>query len=181
VPEDGRRAFGILSSLAEHLPYPSSFAIAILVLASAVVFHGRALDAAGRRRLQAESAEGQSTFERMCTRCHDASRISQTRRTRDQWDDILDKMASQGASGTDEDWDVVEAYLLRNFGDAKVNVAPAEDLALVLGLSDETSAAVVKYRSEHGPFENFDALCKVPGIDPAALSSKRDAIDFGTN
>jgi DNA uptake protein ComE-like DNA-binding protein len=36
----------------------------------------------------------------------------------------------------------------------------------------------VKYRKEHGRFEDFEALGKVPGVDSKKLEKSREAIGF---
>jgi hypothetical protein len=129
----------------------------------------------------ASSTRAESVFNRMCTTCHDVSRIAETRRTRDQWETVLYEMAAKGAKGTDEDWDAVETYLLGHYGRAEVNRAPADDLAVILALSDEAAKAIVEYRGDHGPITDFDTLAGVPGVDAKALAAERDALDFDPN
>jgi competence ComEA-like helix-hairpin-helix protein len=45
-------------------------------------------------------------------------------------------------------------------------------------MTDELAGAIVAYRKQHGPFEDFEALLKVPGLNRDALEKKRDAITF---
>jgi competence ComEA-like helix-hairpin-helix protein len=47
-----------------------------------------------------------------------------------------------------------------------------------VGLTTDEAEKIVKYRDEHGPFVDFDALVKVPGIDPEKLEKNKDAITF---
>ena len=42
----------------------------------------------------------------------------------------------------------------------------------------ETADTIVKYRKEHGNFEDYDGFAKVPGLDLEKLEKKRDAISF---
>ena len=37
---------------------------------------------------------------------------------------------------------------------------------------------IVKYRKEHGNFEDYDSFAKVPGLDLEKLEKLRDAISF---
>ena len=46
-------------------------------------------------------------------------------------------MMERGAQVSDEDFDVVMDYLLRHYGRINVNKAEAEDLAIVVGVSQE--------------------------------------------
>jgi len=50
-----------------------------------------------------------------------------------------------------------------------VNTASKELLAYVSGLGPRLAEAVVRYRSEHGPFRNRDELKKVPRLGPKAF------------
>lgn len=117
-------------------------------------------------------------FTRTCVKCHTPDRIIGERRTRAQWEEELDKMVAKGATATDDDFDTVLDYLLRHYGRANVNKAPAADLVLVLQITGKDADAIVSYRAAHGRFEDFDALAAVPGIDKDRLGQVRDAIEF---
>src|SRR5436190_22150986 len=83
-------------------------------------------------------------FQRMCTECHDALRVTQTRHTKTEWVDILNKMIGEGATGTDQEFETVAAYLLRYYGKVLVNRATAEDLVKIVGLSQHDADAIVR-------------------------------------
>ena len=118
-------------------------------------------------------------FTNACAKCHPAERVTAMRRTRSQWEEVINKMITvRGAQVFDEDFDAVLGYLTRVYGSVNVNRAPAPDIVEVLNISDSLAAAIVTYRREHGAFEDFDALVKVPGIDRRKLEQKRDAITF---
>jgi competence protein ComEA len=117
-------------------------------------------------------------FARLCSKCHDGTRIIEGRRLRSQWEETLDKMVALGATGTDEDFEAVLDYLVRAHGRVNVNAAAADEIGLVLHLDAGQSGAIVKHREEHGKFADFDALTKVPGIPIEALKKVRDAILF---
>ena len=95
-----------------------------------------------------------------------------------EWTETVEKMISLGAKGSDEQFDAVMRYLLRNLTKVNVNTAAAAELAPVLDLSDAIAQAVVKYREENGKFKSLDDLKKVPGLNAADLDSRKDRIAF---
>jgi len=117
-------------------------------------------------------------FVRMCNECHDAGRISSTRRTRTDWEDQIDQMIQQGAKGTDKEFETVIGYLLRSFGKVYINNAKADEIVAVLTLSQKDADTIVAYRTTNGKFADFDALKKVPGIDLKKLEARQDAVGF---
>jgi competence ComEA-like helix-hairpin-helix protein len=117
-------------------------------------------------------------FVRMCNECHDAARIVSPRRTRADWEDILNKMIEKGASGSDADFENVFGYLQRNYGTVAVNRAPADEIAVVLSLSTKDAEAIVSFRKANGPFADFEALKKVPNIDLKKLDEHKEAVAF---
>jgi competence protein ComEA len=104
-------------------------------------------------------------FLRVCSSCHDAERILSNRRTRTQWQEVIEKMIERGAEGTDADFTAVEEYLVRHFGRVNINKALPKDIAAVLDLAPKDAEAIVEFRKTNGDFADFDSLCKVPGID----------------
>jgi len=52
------------------------------------------------------------------------------------------------------------------------------DLQTQLELTAKDADAIVKYRTDHGDFKDFDSLTKVPGVDAAKLTAKKDSIAF---
>ena len=119
-----------------------------------------------------------AAFKRVCSNCHDADRILATRRTRTQWEEVIEKMIDRGAEGTSDDFTTAEEYLLRVSGRVNVNRATSKDMMTVLGITDKDAGAIADYRKANGEFKDFDALSKVPGIDLEKLNHARDAISF---
>jgi competence ComEA-like helix-hairpin-helix protein len=119
-----------------------------------------------------------AAFKRVCANCHDAERILSARRTRTQWEEVIDKMVERGAAGTDEDFTATTQYLLRVSGRVNVNRALSNDIVDVLGLTPKDADAILEYRKSNGEFKDFDDLCKVPGIDLEKLKQGRDAVSF---
>lgn len=125
-----------------------------------------------------QDPRGAQTLQRVCSACHTPERILAARKSRAQWDEVMDKMVSRGAVITDTDYEILMPYLVKSYGRVNVNFDPAEELVEVLGLSTESAEAVVSYRKSHGKFADFEALVKVPGLDIKRLEPLRDAIDF---
>ena len=59
-----------------------------------------------------------------------------------------------------------------------MNRSTANDIAEAVGVTAEDAKKIVTFRDEHGPFADFDALAKVPGIDAKKLEENKDAITF---
>ncbi len=59
---------------------------------------------------------GKKELVKICTDCHGADQIIAKKRTKEQWDDVVTDMVQKGASGKDEDFDKIVAYLTKNFG-----------------------------------------------------------------
>ena len=148
-------------------------AAAIFVAGLAVVT-GAAIAA----RAQEPEDKPALAFQRVCSSCHPPDRILATRRTRTQWEEVIQKMIDRGAQGTDEDFTAAQEYLLRVSGRVNVNRAVGKDLVDVLGLTEKDADAIVEYRKANGDFKDFDDVCKVPGIDLEKLKQGRDAISF---
>ena len=76
---------------------------------------------------QAPSASGkplppgpmQAKVKAACTQCHNASRITEQHKTRQQWTKELEKMEGLGAVIPELDRSAILTYLTKNFGLAK--------------------------------------------------------------
>ena len=127
-------------------------------------------------RAQSPAAD-KAAFTTVCGACH-ATTVVKGMRSEMEWTETVEKMISLGAKGSDEQFDAVMRYLLRNLTKVNVNTAAAAELAPVLDLSDAIAQAVVKYREENGKFKSLDDLKKVPGLNAADLDSRKDRIAF---
>ena len=156
-------------------PAAGRTAWAAVALAAGLFASVTASVAAGRQEPEDHAAVA---FKRVCATCHDAERILSARRTRTQWEEVIDKMIERGAAGTDEDFTATEQYLLRVSGRVNVNRALSTDIVDVLGLTQKDADAILEYRKSNGEFKDFDELCKVPGIDLEKLKQGRDAVSF---
>ena len=59
--------------------------------------------------------EGRDVVMKVCTACHDPSIAAEQDFDAKGWKDLVDQMASNGAKGTDEDFDKIVAYLTKAF------------------------------------------------------------------
>ena len=154
----------------------SAFAALLLVPCLAGLVAQEAPNAEPR---PAEDIKAEETFTRNCVKCHTGDRVTGSRRTRSQWEEVMTTMqTARGAVIPDDDWDVVLTYLVKYHGRVNVNRAVADDLVEVLGVTPEIAAAIVTHRREHGNFEDFEAFAKVPGLDREKLEKLRDALSF---
>src|SRR5262249_31781494 len=127
---------------------------------------------------QPPAAPAAARFADMCRTCHDSTRITDVRRTKAEWEDVLNKMIEKGAAGSDDDFKAVFGYLRRQYGKVFINAAAADEITTTLGLSSKDAEAILAYRKTNGPFQDLEALKKVPEIDVKALDAHKDAIAF---
>ena len=124
---------------------------------------------------------GRDVTVRVCGACHSPERSAAVRLTRRGWQDVMGKMVSLGAKGSDEELTAVLDYLSANFkGDApkpvNMNTAPAIDLESVAGLLRKEAAALIAYRTKHGPCKTLPDLKKIPGVDFRKIERRRDRL-----
>lgn len=124
---------------------------------------------------------GKDVTVRMCGTCHPAERSAAVRLTRNGWQGLIAKMVSLGAQGSDAERVAVLDYLSANFkGDApkpvNLNTAPAIDLESVAGMLRKEAAALIAYRTKHGPCKALEDLKDVPGVDFRKISRRRDRL-----
>jgi competence protein ComEA len=63
-----------------------------------------------------------------------------------------------------------------------INQANAEQLASAIdGVGEARAAAIVDYRTEHGPFRSVDELSLVQGIGQATVENNRDRLTVGSD
>jgi competence ComEA-like helix-hairpin-helix protein len=128
------------------------------------------------------AGKGKELVENSCGSCHGLDVVVAQHATKDGWSSIVDYMVSRGASGTPEEIQTIVEYLAKNFPAAaaktNVNKATSMDLQSQLELTAKDADAIVKYRTDHGNFKDFDSLAKVPGVDASKLTAKKDSIVF---
>ena len=122
--------------------------------------------------------QSEATIRAVCVNCHPLESIVLARRAPAEWNTVMARMATLGASTTDEQFRMIRRYLTRYYGTIRVNSAPADEFSAVLGYSPKDAAAIVAYRQAHGRFADIEALAKVPGLDRAKLDEQPAALKF---
>jgi mono/diheme cytochrome c family protein len=69
--------------------------------------------------------EGFEKYDVICGGCHGADIVIGMQNTREGWEEVVDRMKSRGAVGTDAEMKVVTDYLVRNFGPKPAAAKPA--------------------------------------------------------
>jgi competence protein ComEA len=124
---------------------------------------------------------GKDETVRICGQCHPAERGTAVRLTREGWQDLIARMTSLGARGTDAELTAVLDYLSTNFkGEAfrpiNINTATAIDLESVAGLLRKEAAALIAHRTKHGRCKTLEDLKKVPGVDFRMIQRRSDRL-----
>src|SRR3954447_3775507 len=68
---------------------------------------------------------GKAVAERMCAPCHGLSVVVSTRRSREDWQNVVANMVSRGAVGSPEDVKAVVDYLSAHFGSTETKSTEA--------------------------------------------------------
>ena len=132
---------------------------------------------AGAAQFVIAPGPGADLFQRTCVLCHTPDRIVANRKSRTEWEEVIDKMITRGAQVNDDNYGPIEEYLLRNYGRVNVNKGTKDDLVLVAGVTADEADAIIKARAA-GPIADFAALAQVPGVDGKKLEPKKEALTF---
>ena len=116
-----------------------------------------------------------------CTGCHGLNRITDTSKTRDEWDYTVNEMVSRGADVKPDEVAILVPYLTRFFGvEVNVNKATAKELEAELVLTSDEAAAIVQTRTDYGSFKDFSDLEKVKGLNTKKLEPIKDRLTYET-
>ncbi len=127
---------------------------------------------------------GKTLVMRLCVKCHGLNQFTAERHAKDQWDVLLDKMAEEGLEMSDQEYETVVGYLSKYLGKdsppAKIHINKLTYVMLEdrIGLTEKEAEAVVKYRTEHGPFKTWQDVSKVPGVDAKKIEAVKDLLTF---
>jgi competence protein ComEA len=132
---------------------------------------------------QMPDGPGKDVTAKVCGNCHDVEVVKQYHLGKDGWTDTLSKMIERGAEGTDDQFNTVLDYLVKNFGPntpnpINVNKATAGEIETQLEVTAKEAAAIVKYRGDKGSFKEIDDLKKVPDLDFKKIEAKKDRLVF---
>ena len=118
-----------------------------------------------------------ATFKAVCSKCHNLELVTSTPRSFDEWQETVQKMVDRGARGTDAQFEEILDLLHRTLTTININMADAEELQIVLGVSAATAADITSRRARQR-FSSLEELKAVPGLDPASLEAKSRLIFF---
>jgi quinoprotein glucose dehydrogenase len=121
---------------------------------------------------------GRDATLKMCSGCHGLGTSISRRHTRREWQTVVENMAGIGAPGTRDDIARTVGYLSLRFGRVEVASATVTDLQEIAGLSPAEAAAIIEFRDHEGGIGSFEALKKVPGLDPGKLERLKDRFTF---
>jgi competence protein ComEA len=121
---------------------------------------------------------GKAALFKVCGSCHAPDSVLGTLRTRQEWSDVIDQMGQMGAQASDQEFDQILDYLVRNFSPIPVNKAPAKALETALDVPASVAEAIVTYRQEKGDFKSADDLKKVPGLEAAKVDARKERLVF---
>jgi len=141
------------------------------VLVAAGIAFGRA------SAMAAEPNPDLKAVQLVCGRCHTTAVFIDKPRSWERWNDVFADMTRRGANGTDEQLERVTRFFLENLTLVNVNTSAAEELAGVLGVSEEVAQAVIARRQQQR-FSNIDQLRAMPGINSDKLRERTRRILF---
>jgi competence protein ComEA len=132
---------------------------------------------------QLPDGAGKAETEKICSQCHEIERPPSLRQDRAGWQSTIDKMVNLGAKASDKDLQLVLDYLAAHYPAEdvprlNVNTARSIELESTLSLKRSEAAAIIEYRTKHGPFKSIEDLKKVPGVDIAKIEAKKDRLTF---
>ena len=113
----------------------------------------------------------------VCGRCHTTAVFIDNPRSWERWNDVFADMTKRGANGTDEQLERVTRFFLENLTLVNVNTSAAEELAGVLGVSEEVAQAVIARRQQQR-FSSVDQLRAIPGVNQDKLRERKSRILF---
>jgi competence ComEA-like helix-hairpin-helix protein len=153
------------------------FLVWALLLSSADGFPAPALTA----QSVLPEAPGREVTVKLCGNCHAAETVASVRHTPDGWREVIAKMVAAGATGTEQELEMVFQYVSSQFPvqtqkALNLNSARAVELESVAGLLRKEAAALIAHREKHGPCKKLDDLKKVEGLDYKKIEARKDRL-----
>jgi competence protein ComEA len=149
--------------------------LALVVLLSPIVCWAQSTD-------DLPDGPGKLLAQNTCQACPGLDAITAQCDTTEGWTATVNTMRSRGATGSDQDFQIIINYLSIHLGTqpAKLNVntATTGEIESALGLTSNESDVIVHYRKDHGDFKDRESLTKVKGLDLKKLEAKKDQIVF---
>jgi hypothetical protein len=60
--------------------------------------------------------KGKAEVQRICSDCHEVAIVTREHHTKSEWTQVIEQMKSRGASGTEDEFNLIIDYLTTNFG-----------------------------------------------------------------
>jgi competence protein ComEA len=122
-------------------------------------------------------ARESQSLKAVCSSCHNLQIVMDTPMSYDAWHDTVQAMVDRGASGTDLQFDDIMHYLHRTMTTINVNAADADELAMVLNVSETVARSIIARRNAQ-KFTGLAELKSVPGVNGSTIDAKARLIFF---
>ena len=144
----------------------------------ALAVHTTVVSARAQKPGELPPGEGRETVVAICGDCHGPEMVASQRRSRVEWETLVEDMASRNGVASDDQKKVIATYAIHNFGKVNINIATADEVVDIVQLPAAQATAIVEYRTKSGEFKTLDDLRKVPGVDFAKIQERKDRIGF---
>jgi hypothetical protein len=148
----------------------------VLAIFSSAIWIDPSASAGAAKRLDEDPCD-LDAVQAVCARCHANTAFLKSPRPWRRWNDVFEQMTARGATGTNEQLARVTRYFLQNLTIVNVNTSPADEIVLVLGVSEPIAEAIVARRERH-KFTGLADLSGIPGVDHRRLERLKDRLLF---
>ena len=172
------------SCLPVRQPGLLSSRLAILVLTLALYAGMLAAQDPAKAGADLPEAPEKAKVVEICGNCHGVDRFADLRKSKSDWDFIINKMSDEGLRLTDQEYEIIIGYLPKFLGPdspvrkINVNKAQPKELADRLEITAKEADAIVDYRKRHGAFRNWREVAGIDQVDAKKIEAKKDLIEF---
>lgn len=115
----------------------------------------------------------------ICGGCHTRGSIVGTHRTTQDWKEVLEWMADEGAVMSDEEFGQILAYLSVRAGRVNINTAPGDEIARVLELTGPEADRIVAARAGGRQLATTMDVATTARVPVAQIEARKARITFG--